>query len=92
MKKTSKISIVTLILGVVFFVLSFVLQPNLFEKFTGNLRTAGLFTIFICPILGLIGMITAFKNKKIILALLNIILIFSFPIFMYIGERFACKF
>lgn len=50
-----------------------------------GLRPLGLVSLFINPILGLIGGIFSYKNKEWLYLILNIIIIFSFFIIMSIG-------
>ncbi|MFR6222337.1 MAG: hypothetical protein ACLUJE_09175 [Anaerococcus sp.] len=77
------------ILGIVIWVVAIFLPVDSLEFVLGNgLRPLGLATIFICPILGIIGMLFSIKNRNIILSFLNIFLILSFPITMSIGYYF----
>ena len=77
------------ILGIVIWVVSIFLPVDSLEFVLGNgLRPLGLATIFICPILGIIGMLFSIKNRNIILSFLNIFLILAFPITMSIGYYF----
>lgn len=75
----------TFILGIIIFVISYILPVNLLDKFT-QLKPLGLSTIFLCPILGIIGLIFSFKRKSILFSILNLILILSFPITMLVGN------
>ncbi|WP_049690092.1 hypothetical protein [Anaerococcus jeddahensis] len=87
MKK--QIEIPVFILGLAIWLISLFLPINSLEFILGNgLRPIGLATIFICPILGIIGMIFSIKNRNIILSFLNILLILAFPITMAIGYNF----
>lgn len=77
------------ILGIVIWVVAIFLPVDSLEFILGNgLRPLGLATIFICPILGIIGMLFSIKNRNIILSFLNIFLILAFPITMGIGYYF----
>ena len=77
------------ILGIVIWVVAIFLPVDSLEIVLGNgLRPLGLATIFICPILGIIGMLFSIKNRNIILSFLNIFLILAFPITMSIGYYF----
>lgn len=77
------------ILGIVIWVVAIFLPVDSLEFVLGNgLRPLGLATIFICPILGIIGMLFSIKNRNIILSFLNIFLILAFPITMSIGYYF----
>lgn len=77
------------ILGIVIWVVAIFLPVDSMEFILGNgLRPLGLATIFICPILGIIGMLFSIKNRNIILSFLNIFLILAFPITMSIGYYF----
>ena len=76
-------------LGIVIWVVAIFLPVDSLEFVLGNeLRPLGLATIFICPILGIIGMLFSIKNRNIILSFLNIFLILAFPITMSIGYYF----
>ena len=77
------------ILGIVIWIVAIFLPVDSLEFVLGNgLRPLGLATIFICPILGIIGMLFSIKNRNIILSFLNIFLILAFPITMSIGYYF----
>lgn len=77
------------ILGIVIWVVAIFLPVDSLEFVLRNgLRPLGLATIFICPILGIIGMLFSIKNRNIILSFLNIFLILAFPITMSIGYYF----
>ena len=77
------------ILGIVIWVVAIFLPVDSLEFVLGNgLRPLGLATIFICPILGIFGMLFSIKNRNIILSFLNIFLILAFPITMSIGYYF----
>lgn len=77
------------ILGIIIWVVAIFLPVDSLEFVLGNgLRPLGLATIFICPILGIIGMLFSIKNRNIILSFLNIFLILAFPITMSIGYYF----
>lgn len=55
----------TFILGIIIFVISYILPVDLLNKFT-ELKPLGISTIFICPILGIIGLISSIKRKSIL--------------------------
>ena len=77
------------IFGIVIWVVAIFLPVDSLEFVLGNgLRPLGLATIFICPILGIFGMLFSIKNRNIILSFLNIFLILAFPITMSIGYYF----
>lgn len=84
-----QIEVPIFILGIVIWVVAIFLPVDSLEFVLGNgLRPLGLATIFICPILGIIGMLFSIKNRNIILSFLNIFLILAFPITMSIGYYF----
>ena len=85
MNKTKNKSLWTLIIGVVCLVVSFILKDFEFG-FLGNLRPIGFVTIYICPILGVIGIVLALIEKSVARALLNFLLLLSFPILMIVGN------
>lgn len=77
------------IFGLVIWLISLILPVNSLEFIFGNgLRPIGLATVFICPILGIVGIIFSVKNRNKILLILNILLILAFPITMTIGYDF----
>ena len=77
MNKTKNKSLWTLIIGVVCLVIAFILKDFEFG-FLGNLRPIGFVTIYICPILGIIGIVLALIEKSVARALLNFLLLLSF--------------
>ncbi|EXF27085.1 MAG: hypothetical protein E6Z87_03685 [Finegoldia magna] len=85
MNKTKNKSLWTLIIGVVCLVVSFILKDFEFG-FLGNLRPIGFVTIYICPILGIIGIVLALIEKSVARALLNFLLLLSFPLLMIVGN------
>ncbi|MDU7331253.1 MAG: hypothetical protein E7L18_07130 [Finegoldia magna] len=87
MNKTKNKSLWTLIIGVVCLVVSFILKDFQFG-FLGNLRPIGLVTVYICPILGIIGVVFSLIEKSVAKALLNFLLVLAFPIIMLAGHLF----
>lgn len=85
MNKTKNKSLWTLIIGVVCLVVAFILKDFEFG-FLGNLRPIGFVTIYICPILGIIGIVLALIEKSVARALLNFLLLLSFPLLMVVGN------
>lgn len=85
MNKTKKKSAWTLIIGVVCLVIAFILKDFQFD-FLGNLRTIGLVTVYICPILGIIGIVFSLIEKSVVRAILNFLLVLAFPIVMFVGN------
>lgn len=83
MKK--KISKKLFLLGLVIFVISYLLPIDIFESYT-SLRPTGLTSMFVCPIIGLIGLIFGVKEKDRLFIVLNIMLILLLPIAMFIGH------
>ena len=81
MNKTKNKSVWTLIIGVVCLVIAFILKDFEFG-FLGNLRPIGFVTIYICPILGIIGIVFSLIEKSVARALLNFLLVLAFPIIM----------
>ncbi|EPV51276.1 hypothetical protein EA456_02520 [Streptococcus dysgalactiae subsp. dysgalactiae] len=82
-----KIEKYTFVMGVIVFIVSYNLPINMLNRFT-ELKPLGLSTFFICPILGIIGLIFSFKRKSILFSILNLILILSFSITMFLGNLF----
>lgn len=81
-KNISKILFFT---GVGVFIISCLLPVDIFENFT-NLRPTGLTSLFICRIIGLIGLIFAIKEKSVLFGILNFLLIIIFPLVMFINS------
>ena len=72
-------------LGIGVFIISYMLPVDLFENFT-NLRPTGLTSLFICRIIGLIGLVFAVKEKSVLFGVLNFLLIIIFPLAMLINS------
>lgn len=87
MNKTKNKSVWTLIIGAVCLVIAFILKDFEFG-FLGNLRPIGFVTIYICPIVGIIGIVFSLIEKSVARALLNFLLVLSFPILMLAGHLF----
>lgn len=87
MNKTKNKSLWTLIIGVACLVIAFILKDFQFD-FLGNLRPIGFVTIYICPILGIIGIVLALIEKSVAKAILNFLLVLAFPIIMLAGHLF----
>ncbi|MDD6906892.1 MAG: hypothetical protein PUI98_08715 [Finegoldia magna] len=87
MNKTKNKSLRTLIIGVACLVIAFILKDFEFG-FLGNLRPIGFVTIYICPILGIIGIVFSLIEKSVAKALLNFLLVLAFPIIMLAGHLF----
>ncbi|MDU2131578.1 hypothetical protein [Finegoldia magna] len=87
MNKTKNKSLWTLIIGVVCLVIAFILKDFEFG-FLGNLRPIGFVTIYICPILGIIGIVFSLIEKSVARAILNFLLVLAFPIIMLLGHLF----
>lgn len=87
MNKTKNKSVWTLIIGVACLVIAFILKDFEFG-FLGNLRPIGFVTIYICPILGIIGIVFSLIEKSVAKALLNFLLVLAFPIIMLAGHLF----
>ena len=85
MNKTKNKSLWTLIIGVAYLVIAFILKDFEF-RFLGNLRPIGFVTIYICPVLGIIGIVLALIEKSVARALLNFLLLLSFPLLMVVGN------
>ena len=73
------------LLGLVIFVISYLLPIDIFESYT-SLRPTGLTSMFVCPIIGLIGLIFGVKEKDRLFILLNIMLILLLPIAVFVGH------
>ena len=87
MNKTKNKSLWTLIIGVACLVIAFILNDFEFG-FLGNLRPIGFVTIYICPIIGIIGIVFSLIEKSVARAILNFLLLLAFPIIMLVGHLF----
>lgn len=85
MNKTKNKSLWTFIIGVVCLIIAFILKDFQFG-FLGNLRPIGLVTVYICPILGIIGIVFSLIEKSVVRAILNFLLVLAFPIVMFVGN------
>lgn len=72
-------------IGIGTFIISYLLPVDIFDSFT-NLRPTGLTSLFICRIIGLIGLIFAVKEKSVLFGILNFLLIIIFPLVMFINS------
>lgn len=72
-------------IGIGVFIISYLLPVDIFESFT-NLRPTGLTSLFICRIIGIIGLVFAVKEKSVLFGVLNFLLIIIFPLFMFINS------
>ena len=73
------------LLGLTIFAISYLLPIDIFESYT-SLRPTGLTSMFVCPIIGLIGLIFGLKEKDRLFIVLNIMLILLLPIAMFVGH------
>lgn len=73
------------LIGLVIFVISYLLPVDILESYT-HLRPTGLTSMFVCPIIGLVGLIFGIKEKDRLSILLNLLLILLFPIAMFVGH------
>ena len=73
------------LLGLTIFVISYLLPIDIFESYT-SLRPTGLTSMFVCPIIGLIGLIFGIKDKDKLFIILNLLLILLLPIAMFVGH------
>ena len=71
------------LIGLVISVISYLLLLLIYT----NLRATGLTSMFVCPIVGLIGLIFGVKEKDKLFIVLNIILILLLPIAMFAGHQ-----
>ena len=80
-----KISKKLFLLGLVIFMISYLLPIDIFESYT-SLRPTGLTSMLVCPIIGLIGLIFGVKEKDKLFMALNVLLILLLPIAMFAGH------
>ena len=79
MKKISK---KLFVVGIAIFVIFYLLPIDTFQSYT-SLRPTGLPSMFVCPIIGLIGLIFGVKEKDKLFMALNVLLILLLPIVMF---------
>ncbi|HGA3677930.1 TPA: hypothetical protein ACGWMI_000325 [Streptococcus agalactiae] len=77
-----KLSKKIFLLGLVIFVISYLLTVEIFESYT-SLRPTRLTLMFVCPIIGPIGLIFGVKEKDKLFMALNVLLILLLPIVMF---------
>lgn len=82
MKKS--ISFKLFIVGLIIIVIAGFIPSYKFDIFD-KLKPMGLATIFICPVIGIIGLVFAIKEKRISTVLLNLALVFSFFIVTFLA-------
>ena len=61
---------------------------HLLPRVISHLSPGGFVTIYICPIVGIIGIVFSLIEKSVARALLNFLLVLSFPILMLMGHLF----
>ena len=77
--KTKIIPKVTVVLGIILLIIAFIIPYDSLESTVGQgPRPVGIVSIFINPVLGLIGSGFSIYKKQWLFLLLNIILIFTF--------------
>ena len=74
----------TFLIGLVPLLIAYFLPASIIDLFP-NIKPMGIATLIICPLLGILGIIFAIREKSLVFALLNGLLILSFPIVMSIG-------
>lgn len=84
MLKDKRVSSSIFIVGAVVLLISIILPSNILNSLT-NHKPIGLSTIYICPVIGIFGIIFSVKEKSWLFGMLNLMLVFSFPITMAIG-------
>ena len=75
------------VVGIAIFALSYLLPVDMFESYT-SIRPTGLTSMFVCPIIGLIGLIFGVKEKDRLFIVLNIMLILLLPIAIFVGHLY----
>ena len=73
------------LIGLVIFSIYYLLPIDIFESYT-SLRPTGLTSMFVCPIIGLIGLIFGLKEKDRLFIVFNLLLILLLPIAMFVGN------
>lgn len=73
MKKISK---KLFVVGIANFLISYLLLVDIFESYT-SLRPTKLTSMFVCPIIGLVGLIFGIKENDKLFIVLNLLLYFT---------------
>ena len=79
-------------LGIVVFIVAVILPEDSFQmvsvlgKVMGELKPVGLATIFLLPIIGIVGVISSIMDKSVLYGILNGTLILSFPLMMVVSN------
>lgn len=82
--QTRMIAKLTVIIGVLLLIIAYIIPYDSLESIVGSgLRPVGLVSIFINPILGVIGCAFSIYNKQWLLLVLNVLLLLTF--FVMIG-------
>lgn len=82
--QTRMIAKLTVIIGVLLLIIAYIIAYDSLEGILGQgLRPIGLVSIFINPVLGLIGCAFSIYHKQWLLLILNVFLVFTF--FIMIG-------
>ena len=76
------------LVGILTLIISFVFKDAKLSLL-GGVRPIGLATVFICPILGIIGLLCARSQRDYVFMFLNFLLVISFFIVMSIGYMIA---
>lgn len=76
---------ITLIISVVLLIIALLLPINIFDKI-GNIQLPGLITIFLFPILSIVGLIFSIKYRNFVSGVLNMFLLLSFFALIFIGN------
>lgn len=80
-----KLSKKIFLFGLIIFMISYLLPIEIFESNT-SLRPTGLTSMFVCPIIGLIGLIFGVKENDRLFIVLNLLLILLLPITIFVGH------
>lgn len=78
MKNLEKVS---LALGLLALLVSWIFK----DAWIGHVRPLGFTSLYICPLLGLLGVFASIRNKNLVFGLLNLVLIGSFFLIMSLG-------
>lgn len=81
-KKKGKI---VFFIGLAIFIISYFLPVNVLNSFT-NLKPTGLTSMFLCPIVGIAGIIFSIKEKDKFFTVANLILILLLPLSIFAGH------
>ena len=80
----NEVSKITLAINLILLGLTFYLPDNILEGITGDFRFGHIVSIILCPIIGIVGGYFGFKHNRKILAFLNLLFLFTYPVLYFV--------